>query len=583
MNNNTRKAFINCTLSAENFIYDPEKAKTGLETIKTIKKNIEEDFQNLLNARLDAFYNIDAMKGGDKYKEDNLFYDISVEGIEESSGTGEHYDDSIKKFPQEIADYLQDLIDKINTHIESYEYYSGRKDFSKTVKEKLAALKGNGDVELSLDELTVLSREEILAKYGLTEADLEKDPNSIEFASEEEKNAYFEALQYMNNDFYNLQKRYSIGNAEEYADKMAALEEKLSTVSESQGSYVDQTITSDTGAVATNTDAGSTDGSIVMQTESTESISSDEGSSSNTTSSSGESSGGGSTQGSVSYRRASSTSVPETSNVESSSFSEHQSEMEAATEKAQNTTAFDERNAYEERIAAEEKAQDEANKAQAAKDEADQAAKVAEQNKTTSTETKKTTTETTSTNTDTSSTTTMETKPTTSEPVSTVAETTTVQPVENVAPVNTQPVTQTAQTTQAASTVSTTVPEIKDMISNGKTATTTQATTTKADPSKMVSSVTSNSTPLKPITIDDTSTKTETTSTAGKFVPPIAGISTAAVAGLGAKLYIDKKDKKDEKKEEKSENKFFNDNIEPEEESKLNFSSKEDIIKLLDR
>ena len=134
----------------------------------------------------------------------------------------------------------------------------------------------------------------------------------------------------------------------------------------------------------------------------------------------------------------------------------------------------------------------------------------------------------------------------------------------------------------AASTSSSTVaPEIKDMISNGKS--TVEAVASKADPSKMVSSVTSNSTPLKPIKIDDTKSPAAETSTAGKFVPPIAGVSAAAVAGIGAKLYVDKKDDKKENKEEKHENKFFNENIEPEEESKLNFSSKEDIIRLLDR
>lgn len=251
--------------------------------------------------------------------------------------------------------------------------------------------------------------------------------------------------------------------------------------------------------------------------------------------------------------------------------------MQEAAEKAYNTKAFAERDAYEEKIAAEDNANDEANKAQVADDEANYTTKVAENNNnnnssTTAVETKS----------NINSTTTVETKTTPSETISTATEPIPAQQTTNVAPANVQPVTQIAQATPTGAA---TVPEIKDMISNGKTSNNTSTTlesATKADPAKMVSSVTSNFTPLKPIKIDDTSIKTETTSTAGKFVPPIAGASTAAVAGLGTKLYLDKKDKKDSKNEEKNDNKFFNDNIEPEEESELNFSSIEDIIKLLE-
>lgn len=559
---NTTQAFVQGGLGTDSFICDRDKALEELSNLKTIIEDLRGYIASDLENDLAAFHDIKGFIGGTEVKEDNLFYDINVDGVFEESGKGEHYDDTFVGYPDAVANTLEAIADKIQNHIDAYDYYSHRTEYPDFVRKMMERLKGSKtDLKLTLDDLTTCSREEILEKYGLTAEDLAKNPDEMEFASEEEKQAYFEALEYFNQEFAEDQRLYSVGKAEDYANTLA-----LAEVTETAASSTSTTTSSD----ATETTAKKTDSSVSTTTSENNNATSVESSSSSSNSesisggeSSSSSSGGGSTQGSTSYRRTSSTSIPEVSNVESSSISEHQSEMQAATKKAQNTTAFDERNAYEERIAAEEKAQDEANKAQAAKDEADQAAKVAEQNKTTSTEAKTTTTETTSTNTDTSSTTTVETKPTTSEPVSTVAETTTVQPVENVAPVNTQPVTQTGQTTQAASTVSTTVPEIKDMISNGKTATTTQATTTKADPSKMVSSVTSNSTPLKPITIDDTSTKTETTSTAGKFVPPIAGISTAAVAGLGAKLYIDKKDKKDEKKEEKSENKFFNDNIEP--------------------
>ncbi|MDO4995626.1 MAG: hypothetical protein Q4E69_00460 [Bacilli bacterium] len=573
MNNNTKQSFVNCTLSSDNFIYDPEKASAGVEALKTIMNNIREDYSQLLNSKLDAFYDIEAMKGTNKYKEDNLFYDISVEAMCEESGHGENFDDVIKQYPGFIADYIQRLIDKINDHIDAYEYYSGRKDFSKTVKEMMSKLKGNGDVELSLDDLTLLTREEILKKYGLTEEDLERDPNTIEFASEEEKDNYFAALQYMNNDFYNLQRLYSIGNAEDVADKLVSVESRVNHLYEETPA-----------SGGTNT----SEVPIASTTNNTEtSSSSNENNTSGGGTSSGHSSGGGSDEvyigsasgsmdgittapkndsssGGSSYIPRAKTNIPENSNVESTNISEHQNEMKNATEQANNTKAFDERNEYEARIVNnEQQAQNDANKAQEAQDQADYNKKVAEQNNQ-STETPTTNTETTS----------VEVQDAPQETV--VAETQIpVQQVENVAPISTT----VAQTTQAAAPqVTTAVPEIKDMISNGGTTTVAP----KADASKMVSSVTSNATPLKPIKIDD-APATENTSTAGKFIPPIAGVSTAAVAGIGAKLYMNKKDDKDKEKEEKHENKFFDENIKPEEESKLNFSSKEDIIKLLDR
>lgn len=67
------------------------------------------------------------------------------------------------------------------------------------------------------------------------------------------------------------------------------------------------------------------------------------------------------------------------------------------------------------------------------------------------------------------------------------------------------------------------------------------------------------------------------------FIPPIAGLSAAAVAGLGTKLYIDKdKDNdKDKKDDESEENKFFKD-IDEEEEQKNDSLSKEDLITILE-
>ena len=44
MNNNTKQSFVNCTLSSDNFIYDPEKASAGVEALKTIMNNIRNDY-----------------------------------------------------------------------------------------------------------------------------------------------------------------------------------------------------------------------------------------------------------------------------------------------------------------------------------------------------------------------------------------------------------------------------------------------------------------------------------------------------------------------------------------------------------
>lgn len=109
---------------------------------------------------------------------------------------------------------------------------------------------------------------------------------------------------------------------------------------------------------------------------------------------------------------------------------------------------------------------------------------------------------------------------------------------------------------------------LKDLISNKKDASSltsdtvkdiSDKTAIKTEAGTLVSSINNNkSTLLKPIKTDllaDIST--EETTTAGKFVPPIAGLTTAGVAGVGTKLYIDKKNKNDSD-EEQEENNFFN-------------------------
>ena len=49
---------------------------------------------------------------------------------------------------------------------------------------------------------------------------------------------------------------------------------------------------------------------------------------------------------------------------------------------------------------------------------------------------------------------------------------------------------------------------------------------------------------LKPIQTDSTNYMEENTSLAGTFTPPIAGLATAGTAGVGTKIYLDKKNKK---------------------------------------
>ena len=60
----------------------------------------------------------------------------------------------------------------------------------------------------------------------------------------------------------------------------------------------------------------------------------------------------------------------------------------------------------------------------------------------------------------------------------------------------------------------------------------------------LVSSIIKKSSMLKPIQTDSTNYMEENTSLAGTFTPPIAGLATAGTAGVGTKMYLDKKNKK---------------------------------------
>lgn len=574
---NTKQAYVQGTLGTDSFICDRDKALEKLEILNKIIEDLRGYIASDMQNDLAAFHDIKGFIGGTEVKEDNLFYDINVEGVYEESGKGEHYDDTFVGYPDAVANTLEGIANKIKDHIDAYEYYSNRTDFPEFVRKMMERLKGSKiDLKLTLDDLTTCTREELLEKYGITAEDIAKNPDEMEFASEEEKNAYLEALAYLNEELGEDQRHYSVGKAEDYA-KTLALASVVETVA---AKSTDSTDTLD----YSKKDGNNGDTTKTQATSESAQANKEASSSTNSTSSGSSSgvtsSGGGSSSGQSTPRRT--TNIPATSDVEKASMEEHQNEMKEATNKSVNTKAFEERNTYEEKIANEQKAQEDANKSQEAKEEANHAAKLAEEtNKSTTqtTETKPTTENNTSTEESTS--TAVEANPTTTETVSQTTETPPVQPLENIAPAPTaQPAAEPTQTTQAAPAVTATVPEIKDMISNGKTA---PITTTQADSSKMVSSVTSNSTPLKPITIENKTTTKEPTSTVGKFVPPIAGVSTAAVAGLGAKLYMDKSNEKEEDKDKKKENKFFDENIQQEDDSKLNFSSKEDIIKLLDR
>ena len=69
---------------------------------------------------------------------------------------------------------------------------------------------------------------------------------------------------------------------------------------------------------------------------------------------------------------------------------------------------------------------------------------------------------------------------------------------------------------------------------------------------------------------------TENVGNSSAVIPGIAGLSTAAVAGVGTKVYIDKKDNK--KSEEKTTKFFTNIEEEPEEKEEKKENDEEEVI-----
>lgn len=100
----------------------------------------------------------------------------------------------------------------------------------------------------------------------------------------------------------------------------------------------------------------------------------------------------------------------------------------------------------------------------------------------------------------------------------------------------------------------------------------------KMDSTKLSSSVKNTESSLKPTTKVIPEEVIEEDSNSSKFIPPIAGVATASIAGIGTKLYIDKKKEEDDSDEDDDENrKFFEeDDIERE------AISKEDLVEMLD-
>lgn len=125
------------------------------------------------------------------------------------------------------------------------------------------------------------------------------------------------------------------------------------------------------------------------------------------------------------------------------------------------------------------------------------------------------------------------------------------------------------------------IDSVKDLIANGSKVKNTIDGKLSSSISKVANKGIET---IKPIV----KTTSENMGNSNAVLPGVAGLSTAAVAGLGTKLYIDKKDdKKYDKKEEKVE---VPDNTEEEkrkekekEKETLKISSKEDILKLLER
>lgn len=525
--------FVNGSMSADNFICNVEAARTEVAALETLMSQLNNEMTTELNGIFDAFMNIEAVKGGNKYKEDNLFYDIHVQGLSEASGNGENYDAIFKQYTYFAAEEIKAIIGELNRHIDAFEYYSERKEFPNVVNDIMSKIKrGKTDVKLSMEELTTLSRGEILNKYGITEEELAIDPNTIQFASDEERDNYFAALQYLNNDFYNKQKQFSVGNAEEHANKIniAVAFKDLLQAPET---------TAEDAASATTT----------VETSSSNPQSSRGGSSS------------GSTQPATTYRRTSTTVATQNSNVASADLSAHKEQMQQATNTANNTTAFENVNKK-----TDTNSNTSSNKTQ---DNTTSVPKVENVDTTITTDTPNSTNQ-VSNNT-----------PISNPQTERYNYSNGNSSVENV---------QAAHTMSFDGTTTTLLPEIKDVDTLIAQAETSTTETDKIDPSKMVSSITNNTTPLKPIKIDEIKA-TQEESTSGKFIPPIAGVSAATVAGIGTKFYVDKNDKTKENTEENNYTQesneiveedidFVNDDIEDDEEPT---TMNEEILKMLDR
>lgn len=100
----------------------------------------------------------------------------------------------------------------------------------------------------------------------------------------------------------------------------------------------------------------------------------------------------------------------------------------------------------------------------------------------------------------------------------------------------------------------------------------------KMDSTKLSSSVKNTESPLNPTTKVIPQEVIEEDSNSSKFIPPIAGVATASIAGIGTKLYIDKKKGEDKEDEDNDENRRFFDEDDIEREA----ISKEDLVEMLD-
>lgn len=536
--------FVNGSMSSENFVCNVELARAEVSVLETLMSQLNNEMTTELNGIFDAFMNIEAVKGGNKYKEDNLFYDIHVQGLSEASGNGENYDAIFKQYTYFAAEEIKAIIGELNKHIDAFEYYSERKEFPNVVNDIMSKIKrGKTDVKLSMEELTTLSRGEILNKYGITEEELAIDPNTIQFASDEERDNYFAALQYLNNDFYNKQKQFSVGNAEDQANKI--------NIAVAFKDLLQAPATTAEDAASATTSGGATSATLTAAGEAGVASAKIAANAQNNSTA----------QPATTYRRTSTTVATQNSNVASADLSAHKEQMQQATNTANNTTAFENVNKK-----TDTNSNTSSNKTQ---DNTTSVPKVENVDTTITKDTPNSTNQ-VSNNT-----------PISNPQTERYNYSNGNSSVENV---------QAAHTMSFDGTTTTPLPEIKDVDTLIAQAETSTTETDKIDPSKMVSSITNNTTPLKPIKIDEIKA-TQEESTSGKFIPPIAGVSAATVAGIGTKFYVDKNDKTKENTEENNYTQdsneiveedidFVNDDIEDDEEPT---TMNEEILKMLDR